>query len=47
MIENQSASGSRLAKLQSVKSGTGVSKPSWMGGNPVPSAPWQAAHAAW
>ena len=37
---------SREAKLQSLKSGTGVSKPSVEAGTPVPPSPWQAAQAA-
>ena len=41
----QSASGSGVAKLQSVKSGSGVSNPTRLRGWPRPSCPWQAAHA--
>jgi hypothetical protein len=43
---NQSASGSRVAKLQSVKSGSGSAKPTVAGGAPRPSVPWQLAQAA-
>ena len=38
---NQSASGSRVAKLQSVKSGNGTSNPTVARSTPAPSAPWQ------
>jgi hypothetical protein len=45
-MENQSASGSGVEKLQSVKSGNGVSNPTMWRGCPLPSGPWHAAHAA-
>ena len=42
----QSASGSREAKLQSVRSGNGSSNAIRPGGAPWPSDPWQLAHPA-
>jgi hypothetical protein len=42
---SQSRSASGVAKLHSVKSGIGVSKPITARGVPLPSDAWQAAHA--
>jgi hypothetical protein len=42
----QSSCGSRVAKLQSVKSGRGTSNFTRLCGAPLPSAPWQAEQCA-
>jgi hypothetical protein len=44
-MADQSESGSRVVKLHSVKSGRGSAKTTVLAGAPVPSAPWQLAHA--
>ena len=46
MIADQSLSGSRVAKSQSVKFGSGMSKPTSAALRPRPSLPWQAAQSA-
>src|SRR3954468_13809934 len=42
---DQSASISGVVASQSVKSGSGTSKPTWLFGLPRPSAPWQGVQA--
>src|SRR5258708_28661052 len=47
MVDDQSASAARVAKLQSVKFGIGRSKPTSAGvRSPRPSTPWQVAQLA-
>jgi hypothetical protein len=43
--EDQSPSASGVVNLQSVKSGSGVSKPTTDLGCPLPSSPWHDTHA--